>query len=86
MECAGIDLHKRYAMVARVDEKGKVLRERRVPVERAAVRRFLRSLPADAKLTVEATQNWMAFSERVEDQCPDLTLCHPLKAGHRRAP
>lgn len=61
MEYVGIDLHKRYAMVARVGEKGKVLRERRVPVERAAVRRFVRSLPSDAKLTVEATRKWSSM-------------------------
>lgn len=80
MEYGGIDLHKRYTRVARVDEEGKVLCEQRVPVERAAVRRFVRSLPSAAKLTGEATQNWIAFSEWSEDRFPDLTLCHPLKA------
>ena len=42
----GIDLHKRTAVIATVDEKGKLVSEASLPTSRAAVARYFHLLPA----------------------------------------
>ena len=79
MEYVGIDFHKRYSVVARVNPQGKVLSHRKVMNDRPTLTRFVRSLKPGTKLALEATGHWMYFYELLEDRPVDLVLAHPLK-------
>jgi transposase len=75
----GIDLHKAKSFVTRMDERGQILEQVNLPHATGALAQYLRTLPADVRLAVEATGNWMWLYEQIEDQHPDLVLAHPLK-------
>jgi transposase len=79
MEYVGIDFHKRYSFVARVNATGKILSQRKVSNDRPTLTRFVRSLKPGTKLALEATGHWMYFYELLEDRQADLVLAHPLK-------
>ena len=78
-EYIGIDLHKAKSFVTRMDEQGTVLEQRHLVHNTGALQQYLTALPADARIAVEATGNWMWLYELIEDRHPDLLLAHPLK-------
>jgi transposase len=78
-EYIGIDLHKAKSFVTRMDARGQILEQANLPHASGAFQQYLRTLPADARLAVEATGNWMWLYEQIEDRHPDLVLAHPLK-------
>jgi len=72
----GIDLHKRTAVLATVDEKGKVICEASLPTTRAAVARYFHGLAEPNVATVEATSSWYWLRDLLEQQEVPLTLAH----------
>jgi len=75
----GIDLHKAKSFVTRLDARGRVLEQVDLPHASGELERYLTRLPADARIAVEATGNWMWLYELIEARHPDLVLAHPLK-------
>jgi transposase len=78
-EYIGIDLHKAKSFVTRMDHHGHILEQVNLSHATGALQQYLRTLPTDARLAVEATGNWMWLYEQIEDRHPDLVLAHPLK-------
>lgn len=75
----GIDLHKAKSFVTRMDCRGRVLEQVELPHATGALQQYLERLPADTRIAVEATGNWMWLYELIEARHPDLVLAHPLK-------
>ncbi len=75
----GIDLHKSKSFVTRLTSRGRVLEQVELSHANDALRDDLTQLPADARIAVEATGNWMWLYELIEERHPDLILAHPLK-------
>lgn len=73
---AGIDLHKRTAVIATVNETGKVISEASLPTSRFAVARYFSELPEPARATVEATSSWYWLRDLLEREGVPLTLAH----------
>lgn len=78
-EYIGIALHKAKSFVTRMDARGQILEQVNLAHASGALQQYLQTLPADARLAVEATGNWMWLYELIEDQHPNLVLAHPLK-------
>jgi transposase len=77
MEFIGLDIHRHYAVLARMDEKGKLLDRRRLGHE--ALPAYLASLPERPRLAFEATSSWYYVCDLIESLVDDLVLSHPLK-------
>ncbi len=77
MEFIGLDIHRHYSVVARVDEKGKLLDRRRLGHE--ALPSYLQALPERPRLAFEATSSWYYVCELVEPWAEEVVLSHPLK-------
>lgn len=75
----GIDLHKAKSFVTRLDRRGRVLEQVELQHATGELQRYLEKVPADTRMAVEATGNWMWLYELIEARHPDLVLAHPLK-------
>jgi len=75
----GIDLHKAKSFVTRLDGRGRVLEQVELVHASGEFQQYLARLPAEARIAVEATGNWMWLYELIEARHPDLVLAHPLK-------
>lgn len=75
----GIDLHKAKSFVTRMDGRGRVKEQVELPHATGALKAYLEHLPADSRIAVEATGNWMWLYELIEERHPRLVLAHPLK-------
>lgn len=75
----GIDLHKAKSFVTRLDRRGRVLEQVELAHATGALKTYVDGLPADSRIAVEATGNWMWLYEQIEERHPDLVLAHPLK-------
>lgn len=78
-EYIGVDLHKQYAFVTRINERGQVMEQRRVENTEADIEAYFGALPADTPVVMEACSQWIAFYERVERFLSEITLAHPLR-------
>lgn len=72
----GIDLHKRTAVMATIDESGRVIREASVRTTRFEVARYFEQLPAPTIATVEATSCWYWLRDLLDQRKVPLTLAH----------
>jgi transposase len=73
---SGIDLHKRTAVIRTVNDHGTTVSEASLPTSRAAVSRYVRSLPEATQATVEATSSWYWLRDLLEQEGVPLTLAH----------
>lgn len=73
---SGIDLHKRTAVIATVDERGTVVAEASVPTSRAAVAQYFQGLPEPTLATVEATSTWYWLRDLLAQEEVPLALAH----------
>jgi transposase len=62
-----------------MNEKGKILENKRVNNTADEMNEYFGKYPKDTKVVVEATGNWMFFYETIEQKLPNVTLAHPLK-------
>jgi len=72
----GIDLHKRTAVMATIDEQGKIVTEASVRSSRFDVARYFEQLPGPTIATVEATSCWYWLRDLLGEQDVPLTLAH----------
>ena len=75
----GVDLHQRFCYVTAVDASGKMYRQGHVVNEGAALRAWLRQLPAPRQVVVEASGFWPAFARAVAPEAERLVMVHPQR-------
>lgn len=73
---SGIDLHKNDLVIGTLDSSGKVVKERRLRTQRAAVVEYFRSLPGPHRAVVESTASWYWLADLLEEEGIELTLAH----------
>lgn len=82
MNYVGIDIHKRYSVLAAQDESGRKLKEARIEGNAAEkYARFFQSLEGPSKAVLEACWNWGLTHDLVEEieEVEEVVLAHPLK-------
>jgi len=79
MQYVGIDYHKRYSMITKMDGRGKILEQVRLENNPKTLTKYLDNLHPKTKITLEATGNWYSFYELIEDKHIGVQLAHPLK-------
>jgi len=77
MNYIGIDLHKNYSFITKMDEKGRVINQIKVVNNPIYLGHFLDTIEPDDKMVLETTWNWYYFYEMVEDKNLSLYLAHP---------
>jgi transposase len=82
MNYVGIDIHKRYSVLAAQDESGRKLKEARIEGNSAEqYARFFRGLDGPSKAVLEACWNWGLTHDLLEEieEVEEVVLAHPLK-------
>lgn len=79
MNYYGIDVHKKYSVFARMDERGKVLEEGRIDNTPEAVAAMLEPAQGDAQVVLEACGLWPYFYDLLEPQGVAVSLAHPQR-------
>lgn len=62
-----------------MDESGKIVEQTRFLNDSESIQKFVKTLPSDSRIVLEAIGGWYYFYEQVEKQIPDIVLAHPLK-------
>lgn len=75
----GVDYHKKYSVATRIDERGNIVEQVKLKNDPETLTRYVKTLPKDSKIALEATGSWYYFYELMEDKCSDIYLAHPLK-------
>jgi transposase len=82
MNYVGIDIHKRYSVLAAQDEEGRKLKEARIEGNSAEdYARFFQSLEGPSRAVLEACWNWGLTHDVLEEieEVEEVVLAHPLK-------
>lgn len=79
MYTLGIDLHKEFALWDLLDEKGKVLREEKIPTDLELVSLKARKLPKPSQAVLEPVGCFALYAQRLEDEGIEVHLAHPSK-------
>jgi integron integrase len=81
MNYVGIDYHKRYSVVTAIDEKGQVIRTKRLDNRHEPFQAFFSSLDGPSEAVLEATRTWGVLYDLLEetDGVESVTLAHSLK-------
>jgi transposase len=77
MEFIGLDIHRAYTVLARMDAAGQVREHKRLDNE--ALPAYLQALESPPSVALEATANWYNIFELVEPLAAEVALGHPLK-------
>lgn len=75
----GADLHQRFCYFTALDARGRQLRAGAVANQPEALRKWLRQLPGEVEVAVEACSFWPGFREAIEDEVAELRLVHPQR-------
>jgi len=75
----GVDLHKKYSFITKMDEKGNIIEQFKLSNQPQSILHFVESLPPNCKIALEATANWYFFYELLENKIKEIYLAHPLK-------
>jgi transposase len=79
MTHVGVDLHQRFCYLTAVDASGKTLKQAQVVNEAAALRAWLRQVPGERQVVVEASGFWPAFARAVQPEADRLVMVHPQR-------
>lgn len=79
MEYYGVDVHKRYSVFARMDERGRVLTEGRIDNSPEAIAAMLAPSKGKAQVVLEASGLWPYFYDIFEAQGVQVSLAHPQR-------
>src|SRR5436190_10260122 len=82
MSYVGIDIHKRYSVLAALDERGRELKRCRINGNTAfGFDKFFSGLDGKSKVVVEACWNWGRIHDLLKEieQVEEVVLAHPLK-------
>lgn len=78
--CIGMDAHKRFSVVAVMDEQGEVVGTQRIEHQRGAVTDFFSRFPAGTPVAVETCGSWYWLADEIE-----AAGCLPLLTHAGRA-
>jgi len=77
----GIDFHKQFSQVAVMDDKGKILDERRLEHDqREELLTYFSQFERETSVALEATRNWYWLVDLLQEQGLDVKLVHAKKA------
>jgi transposase len=75
----GVDLHKRRAQMAVMDDAGILVTNCSVACDRESMKGFFARLSGPTQVVVEATSNWYWLCDLLEEIEVPVRLAHPLK-------
>lgn len=75
----GVDLHQRFCYLTAVDASGRQLKQGQVANDGAALRAWLRQVPAPRQVVMEASGFWPAFARAVGPEADRLVMVHPQR-------
>ncbi len=79
MDYYGLDVHKRYTVYTRLDERGEVLGQGRITNEPASLAALVAPSAGRAKVVLEAGGVWPVVADALEGLTEELVLAHPLE-------
>jgi transposase len=79
MDYYGLDIHKKYSVFSRINEKGTVLGQGRIENSPQAVAEMLAPSEGEAQVVIEACGLWPHMYELLESEGAEVTLAHPLR-------
>jgi len=79
MNYVGLDVHDEYCQAAILDEKGKLLEEKRIPTNEAGLKHLARSIDKGSSLTMEASSSFYVPYEFFSGRGYEVKVAHPLK-------
>ena len=79
----GCDAHRRYSVFVSVDEQGKASPPSRVEHDREEFRKFLKTLPEQSPVAVEASGGWYWLMSEIEQAGLEPHLVHATEAKRR---
>jgi transposase len=79
----GCDAHKKFSVFVAVDEQGQATRAVRVEHTQPHYTAFLRQLPQESEIAVEATGHWYWLVDEMESAGHHVHLANPLEAKKR---
>jgi len=74
----GLDLHRSFSYITTVDDKGKIVGQKKLPSNGEVVE-FLKGFDEAMEVAIEATPSWYWLYDRLEEEGFDVKLSHPLK-------
>jgi transposase len=74
----GIDYHRSFSYVTTLDEKGKMIGQKKLPSNGEIVD-FLKEFDDDMEIALEASPSWYWLYDHLEDEGFQVKLSHPLK-------
>jgi len=80
MEYIAFDCHKKYTWAVVEDERGRVVREGRIPHQRGSLREFLSHCCEGSPVAVETVGNWYWIVDEIEQAGCKPRLVHASKA------
>lgn len=75
----GVDYHKKFSYFVIKNEKGKVLKNRKVFNSKADVKAFLEGFTNDSAAVLESCRNWCVMHDWLEDIVDEVVLANPYK-------
>ena len=81
----GCDMHKKFSVFVAMDERGRLDPAVKVSNDLLELRAYLKQLPAEALVAVEASGGWYWFVDELEAAGLEVRLVNPLEAKKRMA-
>lgn len=75
----GVDAHKTTSQITVMDEKGTVIKRRRVPSSLASLHEVLGAYHEPMKAVLEASYSWGPMYDWLDELVDDVVLAHPKK-------
>jgi len=81
MNYVGIDYHKKYSHVTAIDEKGSVIRSKRLENKPESFQEFFKRLDGPSEAVLEASRTWGVMYDLLEDleEVESVELAHSLR-------
>jgi transposase len=74
----GLDFHRSFTYVTTMDEKGKILGQKKLP-SNGEIIEFLKEFGEEMEIAIESTPSWYWLYDSLEDEGFDVKLSHPLR-------
>jgi transposase len=81
----GCDMHKKFSVFVAMDERGRLDPAVKVSNDLLELKAYLKKLPAEAPVAVEASGGWYWFVDELEAAGLDMRLVNPMEAKKRMA-
>jgi transposase len=79
MNYYGIDIHKKYSVYTRVDQRGQIVGHGRINNGPEEFREVMNHSKEGSKAVIEATCNWYYIHDLLEGLVEEVVVAHPLR-------